>query len=62
VQRPARSASPGFGIKAKRLDEALALDKVEELAADRAVVQSLPLGSFIAWNRLTRSGLDGRVS
>ena len=44
-----------------RLDEALALDKVEELGADRDAVQSLPLGSFVAWNRLTRSRLDGRV-
>ena len=44
-----------------RLDESLALDKVEELGADRAAVQALPLGSFIAWNRLSRARLDGRV-
>jgi DNA helicase HerA-like ATPase len=44
-----------------RLDEALALDKVEELGADRAAVQSLPLGSFVAWNRISRGRLDGRV-
>jgi hypothetical protein len=44
-----------------RLDEPLALDKVEGLGADRAAVQQLPLGSFIAWNRLTRSSLAGRV-
>lgn len=44
-----------------RLDEALALDKVEELGADRAAVQGLPLGSFIAWNRLSRARLDGKV-
>jgi len=44
-----------------RLDEPLALDKVEELGADRAVVQGLPLGGFIAWNRLRRGKLGGRV-
>jgi hypothetical protein len=44
-----------------RLDEALALDKVEELGADRAAVQSLPLGSFVAWNRLSRGRLAGRL-
>ena len=37
------------------------LDKVEELGADRDAVQGLPLGSFIAWNRLSRGRLDGRV-
>jgi hypothetical protein len=44
-----------------RLDEALALDKVEELGADRAAVQSLPLGGFIAWNRISRARLPGKV-
>ena len=44
-----------------RLDERLALDKVEELGADRAAVQSLPLGSFIAWNRLTHARLEGKL-
>lgn len=44
-----------------RLDESLALDKVEELGADRAAVQALPLGSFWAWNRLSRACLAGRV-
>jgi len=44
-----------------RLDEPLALDKVEELGADRAAVQSLPLGSYIAWNRISRGRLVGRV-
>jgi hypothetical protein len=39
----------------------VALDKVEELGADRAAVQSLPLGSFIAWNRLTHGRLAGKV-
>ena len=44
-----------------RLDEPLALDKVEELGADRAAMQGLPLGSFLAWNRLSRGWLRGRV-
>jgi hypothetical protein len=44
-----------------RLDEELALDKVEDLGASRQDVQSLGLGRFAAWNRLTRSRLDGRV-
>ena len=44
-----------------RLDEALALDKVEQLGADRDAVQGLPLGSFIAWNRLLRGLLDKKV-
>ena len=49
--------APGTGARRK----ALALDKVEELGADRTVVQSLPLGSFIAWNRLTHGWLAGKV-
>lgn len=44
-----------------RLDERLALDKVEELGADRDAVQALPLGSFIAWNRVSHARLDGKV-
>jgi hypothetical protein len=44
-----------------RLDEALALYKVEKLEADRVAVQSLPLGSFVSWNRLTRSWLAGKL-
>ena len=44
-----------------RLDEALALDKVEELGADRAAVQSLPLGSFVALNRLSRGRIVGKI-
>jgi hypothetical protein len=43
------------------LDEALALDKVEELGADRDAVQGLSLASSIAWNRLSRARLDGKV-
>ena len=34
---------------------------VDELGADRAAVQGLPLGSYAAWNRLSRARLDGRV-
>jgi hypothetical protein len=44
-----------------RLDEPLALDKVGDLGADRAAVQSLPLGSFIAWNRISLARLAGKV-
>ena len=44
-----------------RLDEALALDKVQELGADRDAVQSLPLGSFLSWNRLSQARVDGPV-
>lgn len=36
-------------------------DKVEELGTDRAAVQTLPLGSFLSWNRPSRARLDGRV-
>lgn len=43
------------------LDEALALDKVEKLGAERAGVQGLPLGSFISWNRISRGRLPGKV-
>ena len=44
-----------------RLQEELALDQVEELGADREAVQALPLGSFVAWNRISRGGLRGTV-
>jgi hypothetical protein len=44
-----------------RLDERLALDAVEGLGAERTAVQQLPLGSFIAWNRLSRGQLRGKV-
>jgi hypothetical protein len=44
-----------------RLDERLALDKVEELGADRDAMQALPLGSFIAWNRVSHARLEGKV-
>jgi hypothetical protein len=35
--------------------------RVEELGADRAAVQGLPLESLIALNRLSRGRLSGRV-
>lgn len=41
--------------------EALALDKVRELKGSPEAVQALPLGSFIAWNRLSRSSLSGKL-
>jgi hypothetical protein len=44
-----------------RLDERLALDTVQDLGADRASVQALPLGSFISWNRITRGRTEGKV-
>jgi hypothetical protein len=44
-----------------RLDEALALDKVQELGGRPEAVQALPLGSFIAWNRLSRASLSGKL-
>ena len=44
-----------------RLDERLALDTVEDLGADRAAVQALPLGSFVSWNRISRVRQDGRI-
>ncbi len=44
-----------------RVDEDLALARVQELGADPDVVRTLPLGRFMSVNRLTRSKLDGRV-
>jgi hypothetical protein len=44
-----------------RVNEPLALDKVEELGGDRNAVQALPLGSFVSWNRLSLSRLAGKV-
>jgi len=44
-----------------RLDERLALDAVQELGAERETVQNLPLGSFVALNRVSRGRLAGRV-
>jgi DNA helicase HerA-like ATPase len=44
-----------------RLQEPLALKRVQELGADAEVVQGLPLGAFVSWNRLSGAKLDGRV-
>jgi len=43
-----------------RLTEPLALNRVAELGADRALVAGLPLGTFVSWNRLTGASLTGR--
>jgi hypothetical protein len=44
-----------------RLDERLALESVRELGADPETVRNLPLGQFIALNRLNRTRLEGSV-
>jgi hypothetical protein len=44
-----------------RLQEGLALSCIRDLGGDAAAVHDLPLGSFIAWNRLSGERLDGRV-
>ena len=44
-----------------RLAEPLALARAGELGADIPALQSLPLGSFIAWNRLSGGRLSGRI-
>ena len=44
-----------------RLDERLALSAVRDMGADLDAVQALPLGSFIAWNRLSGGRLSGRL-
>jgi hypothetical protein len=44
-----------------RLDETLALDKIRELRMDPDEVRDLPLGKFIAKNRLSGGRLDGTV-
>ena len=44
-----------------RLDEPLALDKIEELGIRPAEVSALPLGSFISVNRLSRGTLRGKL-
>jgi DNA helicase HerA-like ATPase len=44
-----------------RLQERLALDAVEGSGADRETVESLPLGSFVSWNRLSGVDLAGRL-
>ena len=44
-----------------RLDERLALDAVADLGANPAHIQALPLGCFVALNRLSRGTLAGSV-
>jgi hypothetical protein len=44
-----------------RLDELLALARVRESGADPETVRALPLGSFVALNRLSGGRLSGRV-
>jgi hypothetical protein len=44
-----------------RLDERLTLNEVKDLGGDPDAVRALPLGSFIAWNRLSGGNLSGRV-
>jgi hypothetical protein len=44
-----------------RLDEPLALERVKELGIDPREAQALPLGSFVACNRLSRGRLKGRL-
>lgn len=44
-----------------RLDEPLANARLRELVAGADEVRGLPLGSFIAWNRLSGARLAGKV-
>jgi hypothetical protein len=44
-----------------RVNEPLALDKVQELGGDRNAVQALPLGSLISWNRRSLSRREGKL-
>ncbi|HEV2391070.1 MAG TPA: hypothetical protein VG146_01770 [Verrucomicrobiae bacterium] len=44
-----------------RLDEPKELACVRRLGADAEAVQGLPLGSFLSWNRLTRTKLSGKL-
>jgi hypothetical protein len=44
-----------------RLGEPLALARVRELGADLAEVQRLPLGQFVAYNRLSGGKLKSRI-
>lgn len=44
-----------------RLDERLALNCVRDLDADPEEIRQLPLGSFLAFNRLSRGRLAGRL-
>ena len=44
-----------------RIDEPLDLRRVAELGADSEQVKNLPLGAFVAINRITRATLTGKV-
>lgn len=44
-----------------RLDEPLALSRMRELGGDSEAVKNLPLGNFVAWNRLSGGRLTGRI-
>lgn len=44
-----------------RLQERLALKSIAELGADAGVVEALPLGSFVSWDRITGGKLAGKV-
>lgn len=44
-----------------RLDEPLALARIKDLGGDPDQIRDLPLGSFVAWNRLSRGRLTGTV-
>ena len=44
-----------------RIDEPLDLRRVAELGADPEQVKNLPLGAFVAINRITRATLTGKV-
>jgi hypothetical protein len=44
-----------------RLDESRCLGKIESLGIPGQEVQALPMGSFIALNRLSRQRIEGKV-
>lgn len=44
-----------------RLDEPKALDCIEELGGQRELIPNLPLGQFVAYNRLTRGRTTGKM-
>ena len=48
-------------VVAFRLDEPLALSRMREIGADPDQVKSLPLGNFVAWNRISGGRIGGKV-
>jgi hypothetical protein len=48
-------------VVAFRLDETLALGRMREIGGDPEQIRALPLGQFVAWNRLSGGRLAGRV-